>query len=94
MSRYGYGYLYWGVGWLLIGFLAAELAGYFNVAPWPTLSATVWRSEAVSPVVAVLIFALLVTLTCHFLYHRPLWASVLFGLVVSVGAHLVNRAWP
>lgn len=94
MSRFGWGIAYWWGAWLAVGFLAAELLAYFNVAPWPTLSETVWRSETVSPIVAVLIFATLITLGAHFLYHRPLWASVLFGLTVSVAAHLVNRAWP
>ena len=93
MTRFVWGYLYWGVGWLLFGFLAAELLGFYRVAPWPTFSSTVWHAEAY-PYVAPLILATLLALIVHFLYHRPLWASVLFALTVAVSAHLLNKSWP
>lgn len=94
VTRYVWGYLYWFGFWLGVAFLAAELAGFWRVAPWPTLSETVWHSEQASAVVAILIFATLVFLGAHFLYHRPLWQSVTFGLVVAVGAHLLDKHLP
>lgn len=93
MSRAVWGYLYWGAGWIFCGFLIAELAGYFRVAPWPTFSETVWHAET-HPLVAPVVFAALVALIAHFLYHRPLWHSVAFGLLVAVGAHLADKSWP
>lgn len=93
MTRAVWGYVYWGIGWLLIGFLAAELAGYFGIAPWPTFSETVWFAERYS-LVKPFVFATLITLIAHFLYHRPLWHAAAFGVLVAVGAHLADRAWP
>src|SRR5206468_213042 len=76
VSRLTWGFLYWGLGWIALGFLVPELLGYFGIAPWPTFSQTVWSAEGyrfVGPVV----FATLLALMAHFLYHRPLWASML-----------------
>lgn len=86
-------YLYWGVAWLLLGFLAAELAGYFRLAPWVTFSETVWHAET-HPLVAPVVFATLLALIAHFLYHKPLWASVIFAVVVAASAHLLDKSWP
>lgn len=94
MSRFAWSAVYWYGAWLGVGFLAAELLGYVGVAPWGTLSETVWRSENISPVVAVLIFSTLLFLGAHFLYHRPIWASIAFGLIVAVTAHLIDKSWP
>lgn len=94
MSGRVWGFVYWGGFWILIAFLAAELLGYYGIAPWPTLSRTVWNSEEVSPWVGVTVFATLVFLGAHFLYHRPIWASILFGLAVAVSAHLIDKSWP
>ena len=94
MSKWVWSYTYWGGAWLLLGFLTAELAGYFRIAPWVTLSETVWHSDQTYPWVATLLFATLLGLMAHFFYHRPLWASLLFGIVVSVAAHLVDKNWP
>lgn len=91
MSRAGWGYLIW-TGWLLL-FGGLEAAGYLRVGPWPTFSWTVWRAET-HPLVAPFVFATLVTLILHFLYHRPLWHAAVFALVVAAGAHLLDRAWP
>ena len=90
MNRYTWGYAYWGIGWLLLGFLVAELLGFFAIAPWPTLSETVWYSERYS-FVAPLVFATLITLIVHFLYHRPLWHSVAFGVAIALAAHLLDK---
>ena len=90
MTRWVYGYLYWGVAWLLLGFLAAELCGYFGVAPWPTFSETVWHSIRY-PLVGPAVFATLVFLSVHFIYHRPVWHSLGFGLVVAVVAHWLDH---
>lgn len=90
MSRWVWGYCYWGVGWLLLGFLAAELAGFLGVAPWPTFSETVWHAIRY-PGVGPAVFATLVFLGVHFLYHRPVWHSVLFGLVVAGVAHWLDK---
>lgn len=90
MTRWVAGYLYWGVGWLLIGFLAAELAGFFGVAPWPTLSETVWHSTRY-PFVGPALFALLIALCIHLLYMRGLWHSVFFGLAIAGLAHWLDK---
>lgn len=92
MTRWTWGYLMWGAGWIG-AFLLLELTGYWHKAPWPTLSETVWHSEHyqfAGPVV----FATLVALIAHFLYHRPLWHSVMFGVLVAIGAHIANHTWP
>jgi hypothetical protein len=89
-AKWTAGYLYWGVGWLLLGFLAAELAAFYGFAPWPTLSQTVWHSTRYD-YVGPLLFALLITLCVHFLYHRPLWHSVLFGLAIAAVAHWLDK---
>jgi len=86
MSKWVYGYLYWGVAWLLLGFLAAELAGFYGVAPWPTFSETVWHAIHY-PLVGPAVFGCLIFLGVHFLYHRPVWHSILFGVVVAAVAH-------
>lgn len=93
LTRAVWGYLYWGGVWLLIGFLAAELAGLYRLAPWPTFSQTVWRAERY-PYVTLFVFATLLTLIVHFLYRRPLWASAMFGLAVAIAAHLLSKQWP
>lgn len=90
MTRWTYGYLYWGAAWLLIGFLAAELAGYYRLAPWPTFSETVWHAIRY-PGVGPLVFATLIFLGVHFLYHRPVWHSIAFGLVVALVAHWLDK---
>lgn len=89
MTRWTWGYCYWGAGWLLTGFLAAELAGYYRLAPWPTFSETVWHAIRY-PAVGPAIFATLIFLGVHFLYHRPLAHSILFGLAVAGVAHWLD----
>lgn len=94
MSRWVWGYVWWGGIWLLLGFLIPELLGNWKLAPWPTLSETVWHSDQTYPVVATLLFALLLGLVAHFFYHRGLGASLVFALVVSVAAHLFDKHLP
>lgn len=92
MTRTSWGYAYWGAGWLLLGFLLSELLGYYRVAPWPTFSETVWSAIKVDPgLIGPLVFATLVFLTVHFLYHREVWKSVLFGIVVALVAHWMDK---
>lgn len=90
MTRWVWGYLYWGIGWLLVGFLSAELAGYFGLAPWPTFSETVWHSIRY-PLVGPAVFATLVFLGVHFLYHRPVWHAVAYGIAVAAVAHWLDH---
>jgi hypothetical protein len=94
LTKWTWGYLYWGGVWLAAGFLIPELLGNWGIAPWPTLSETVWHSDTTYPVVATLLFALLLGLVAHFFYHRTLGASLVFALVVSVAAHLFDKHLP
>jgi len=87
--KWVWSYCYWGIGWILLGFLAAELLGYFGVAPWTTLSETVWHSTRY-PLVGPAVFACLIFLGVHFLYHRPAWHAVAFGIVVAAVAHWMD----
>lgn len=92
MTRTAWGYGYWLGGWLLIGFLAAELLGYYRIAPWPTFSETVWNAIKVDPaLIGPLVFATLVFLMVHFLYHREVWKSITFGLVVALVWHWMDK---
>lgn len=97
MSQWTWGYWIWGFRWLLIGFLAFELTAkdVTGVAPWPSLSATVWHADKTyAPYVASALFALLLGLMAHFFYHRPLWQAIAFGLAISVSAHLLDSRLP
>jgi len=91
LTRWAWGYAYWGAAWLFAGFLAAELLGEFRLAPWPTFSETAWHAIATYPLVGPLVFATLVFLSVHFLYHRPVWQSVAYGLVVAGVAHWLDH---
>ena len=90
MTRWAWSDVYWGAGWLLIGFLIPELLGFFGVAPWATLSETVWHNTRY-PLVGPMLFATLVFLCVHFLYHRPIWHAVVYGLVVAGVAHILDH---
>lgn len=94
LSVWVWGYLYWGVAWLLVGFLAAELAGEYRVAPWRTLSETVWHSERTYWFVAPLLFATFIALSLHFFYKRPLLWSIAIGILMAFVAHLIDRNIP
>ena len=93
MTRHVWDALYWGVVWLLLGFLAAELLGYWNIAPWGTLTSTV-RWSITYPLVGVVLMGVVIFLPAHLLFGRPVWQSLGFGLAVSVLAHLLDKRWP
>lgn len=94
MTTWTWGYLYWGAVWLLLGFLVPELLGEFGVAPWRTLSETVWHSESAYWFVAPALFATFVGLSLHFFYRRPLTFSLIVGVVFAVVAHLLDSRIP
>lgn len=94
MTRFVWGYVYWGGIWLGLGFLVAELLGYFGVAPWPTLSSDTWHAESTYPFVAPALFALFIGLSLHFFYHRTLMFSLAVGVALSVVAHLIDHKIP
>lgn len=93
LSKWEWGYIYW-ASWLLFGFLAAELAAYFHLVPWPTLSETVWHSLSTYQWLSPILFAVLIFLFMHFFYHRPIVLSLLSGLSIAVAAHLIDRSLP
>ena len=93
MTKWTWSYTIWGGIWLGF-FLVAEILGDLRVVPWVTLSETVWHSDQTYPVVATLLFALLLGLVAHFFYHRGLGHSLIFALVVSVAAHLFDKHLP
>lgn len=94
MSQWTWSYLIWGVRWLLLGFLLFELLAkdITGVAPWMSLTATGRHAVKTYPqfYVGPLIFATVVFLTVHFLYDRPVWKSMAFGLVVALVAHWLD----
>lgn len=94
MTKWAWGYVWWGAVWLAGVFLIAELAAFYGLAPWPTLSSTVWHALRTYPWLREPVFATIVFLTVHFLYHRPLLVSIAFGLIVAYGAHSIDRALP
>lgn len=89
-----WGYGVWS-GWLLL-FLVLELASkdVFGLAPWPSLSATVWHAIHTYPLVGYALFGFLFGLVAHFFLERNLAWCVLYGIVVSVGAHLLDSRLP
>lgn len=91
MTRWVWSYAYWGGVWLLAGFLVAELLGEFRLVPWVTFSETVWHATRTYPWVGPLVFATLIFLSVHFLYHREVWKSAAYGLVVAAVAHWLDR---
>lgn len=92
MSKWTWSYLIWGLRWLLIGFLLFELLAkdILGVAPWMSLTATGRHAVKTYPLVGPLIFATVVFVTVHFLYERPIWRSVAYGLVVAFVAHWLD----
>lgn len=94
LSKWAWGYVYWGTVWLLIGFLMAELLGYGGIAPWPTLSETVWHALGTYPWIKPYLFATLIFMFMHFFYHRPILVSLSFGLLVAFSAHLLDKSLP
>lgn len=89
-----WGYLYWGLIWLLVGFLLPELLGEFRIAPWRTLSETVWHGERTYSWFSPLLFATFIALSLHFFYRRALVLSAITGLALALAAHLIDRRIP
>lgn len=92
MTRWEWSYLIWGFRWLLLGFLGFELAAQdvTGLAPWMSLTATGRHAVKTYPAVGPLIFATVVFLTVHFLYDKPVWKSIAYGLVVAFVAHWID----
>lgn len=94
MSKWDWGYLIWGLRWLLVGFLVPELLSedVFGVAPWPSLSATWEHAIKTYPheYIGPLTFGLFVFLVVHWIYGRPWWWGVLYGLLVAGVAHIMD----
>jgi hypothetical protein len=93
MTEWTWGYLIWGLRWLLIGFLGFELAAkdVFGLAPWPSLSATWEHSIRTYPILGPLTFGCFIFLGVHWIYGRKWWQSVLYGLVVAGVAHWLDH---
>ena len=94
LSVWVWGYLYWGAVWLLAGFLLPELLGEYRIAPWRTLSQTVWHSERTYWFVSPLLFATFIALSLHFFYRRGLGWSIAVGVVLALVAHLIDARIP
>jgi hypothetical protein len=94
MSRWAWGLLYWGVFWFACAFLPAELAANSNVAPWPTLSATIQHFVHDDWRIAAGTLAIMLGLSVHFLFDQKLWPSLFFGAAVALSAHFLNNSWP
>ena len=94
MSKWIWGYLYWGFFWLGSAFLVAELSAsdVFGFAPWPSLSATWEHAIRTYPqyYIGPLTFACFVFLCVHWIYGHSWWQSILFGLVIASLAHWVD----
>ena len=58
-------------GALFVVFLVLELLAAFGLAPWPTLSRTVWRSEQRYPIIAFLTGAAVGGLAVHLFGWNP-----------------------
>lgn len=94
MTKWQWGYLYWGAFWLGGAFLASELLArdVFGVAPWPSLSATWEHAIRTYPryYIGPLTFGCFVFLCVHWIYGHNVWKSILFGLVIASLAHWVD----
>lgn len=93
MNTWTASYLIWGLRWLLVGFLAFEVAAkdVTGLAPWMSLTATGRHAIRTYPAVGPLVFATVVFLTVHFLYDRKVWQSIAYGLVVAFVAHWLDH---
>lgn len=93
MTVWTWSYLIWGARWLLLGFLGFELAArdVTGLAPWMSLTATGRHAIGTYPVVGPLLFATLVFLGVHFLYRRPVWHALAYGVVVAGVAHWLDH---
>lgn len=94
MTRWIYGYLWWGLFWLGLCFLVPELLAkdVFGVAPWPSLSATWEHAIKTYPryYIGPLTFGCFVFLCVHWIYDRPWWWGILYGLLIAGVFHLMD----
>lgn len=94
MSRWDWGYLYWGLVLFGIAFLPAELSAIKGIAPWPTLSGTIQHLVQGHALAGIVVLGAILCLAVHFLFDQRFWPSALFGLSVAVSAHFLNNRWP
>ena len=85
-------YVVW-PGWILL-FLALELSGLWGLTPWTTLSEFSWKLESEHWLIHAMFFGFLIGLCIHIVFKGPMWSTQLLGLVIALGAHLVNKSWP
>lgn len=94
MSKWVWGYWIWGFRWLLLSFLGFELAAsdVTGVAPWPSLSATWEHAIKTYPAyyIGPLTFGTFVFLCVHWIYNRPVWWGIAYGIVVAGVAHFMD----
>lgn len=76
-------------GWLLL-FLGLELAGFFGVAPWGTLSSTAWANEQEYPILRTILLGFLIGLAVHIRFETGLWRTTLGGTLIALA---VNALW-
>ena len=93
MNTWIWSYLIWGLRWLLIDFLVFEMLSrdVLGIAPWYSLTGTTRHAISTYPPVGPLLFALLIALGVHFIYRRPLWHSVVFGIGIALVAHWLDK---
>jgi hypothetical protein len=75
--------------WLVV-FLVLELAAFFHLAAWDTLSQTAWLNEKLHPVLRTILFGFLIGLGVHIRYQTGLWRTTLGGVLVAV---VLNYLW-
>lgn len=93
MTTWVWSYLIWGLRWLFFGFLGFELVAkdVTGLAPWMSLTATGRHAIQTYPAVGPLLFATFVFLCVHFLYFRPVWHAITYGIVVALVAHWLDH---
>ena len=95
MTKWEWGYVYWGAIWLGLGFLVAEILGELRVAPWLTLSETSWHAEQTyNPWLPVALFGLLIFLGLHILFRKPVALALIAGMLIALATHLVDKRLP
>lgn len=75
--------------WLLL-FLALELAAFFGVAPWMTLSSTSWANERLHPILRTVLLGFLIGLGVHIRFQTGLLRTSLGGLLIAL---VLNFLW-
>lgn len=88
MSELSRSDIVWAV-WLIL-FLVLELAAFFNLAPWHTLSETSWLNENEYPILRTVLFGFLIGLAVHIRFETGLWRTTLGGTLIAV---VLNFLW-